>query len=71
MPKVVYNTAAEEDLTRLTEEQRQKVTEWEKTVALPDSEPAGYLRDLSGDVYIWFQVENDEIHVCDLRAATG
>jgi mRNA-degrading endonuclease RelE of RelBE toxin-antitoxin system len=67
MIKIVYHPAAEFDLSRLISDHQQKVREWERTVQLPDQTRVGYLRDQVGPVQIWFQVENNEIRVCDIR----
>ena len=68
MARVLYNPAARLDLAQLIPAHQQEVLAWEKTVELPESDPAGYLRDQAGPVQIWFQVEQGEIHVCDIRA---
>lgn len=69
MPKVVYNPAAEFDLSQLVPELQQEVRAWEQVVELPKHDRVGYLKDVVGPVHIWFQVENREIHVCDIRVA--
>lgn len=67
MVKIVYNPAAEFDLSQLRPDDRQEVREWEKTVQLPNPARVGYLHDQAGPVHIWFQVEQGSIHVCDIR----
>lgn len=67
MVRVLYNPAARLDLSQLTPAHQQEVLAWEKTVELPGADSAGYLRDQAGPVQIWFQVEQGEIHVTDIR----
>lgn len=70
MPRVVYNPAAEFDLSQLIPQFQLEVRKWEEAVELPDPARVGYLRDQVGAVQIWFQVEEEEIHVCDIRLLT-
>lgn len=67
MARVLYNPAARLDLSRLIPAHQQEVLAWEKTVKLPEVDRVGYLRDQVGPVQIWFQVEQGEIHVTDIR----
>jgi hypothetical protein len=71
MLKIVYHPAAEADRERLIPAHEEEVRAWERAVQLPEPHRVGYLRDQAGPVQIWFQVEEGEIHVCDIRVSTG